>query len=46
MDNKVGIWNDAPEGTEFIVVGWENNLSYYKIYNEALILFTNQYGWV
>lgn len=45
MVNKVDIWKDAPEGTEFIVEYTYNDLMYYKTNSEGVLLFYLRDGW-
>lgn len=38
MGNKVGIWKDAPEGTEFIIEFNDGEIYYYKtIYDDLMV---------
>lgn len=38
MSSKVGIWKDAPEGTEFIVEFDDGEIHYYKtIYDDLMV---------
>lgn len=44
MSNKINIWSDAPEGTEFIVEFDDGEIHYYKTIGVALCVVLQHQG--